>query len=109
VVGVPDDPHADDPEVLGDRVGQLVDVPSGDAELLLDLGQARADADPELAVPRVAEELLAVPLGPRPEVDDRLVAAAVRSSRGSSTSTASGSRSVPRPVRWANAECGRNR
>ena len=64
-------------EVLLERLGQLVDVPGADPELGLDLGQARPHADPELAVPRVAEELLAVALGPRPEVDDRLVTAAV--------------------------------
>ena len=62
---------------MRDRLGELVDVPGGEAELGLDLGQARADADPELAVARVAEELLGVALGARAEVEDGLVAAAV--------------------------------
>ena len=61
--------------------------------------------DPELAVPGVAEELLGVAPGQRAEVEDRLVACRRRG--GSSTSTASGSRSLPSPVRWAKALCGR--
>ena len=76
-VGVPDDTQADEPQVLADGVGQLVDVPGADPELGLDLGQARPHADPELAVPGVAEELLGVALRARPEVDHRFVAAAV--------------------------------
>ena len=55
--------------------------------------------DPELAVAGVGEELVAVAVGERAEVEHGLVAAAAPSSpvTGSSTSTASGSRSAPRP------------
>ena len=81
-----------------------------EAELELDVGEGRPGPDPELAVAGVGEELVAVAVGERAEVEHRLVTGcrAVVPATGSSTSTASGSRSAPRPVSQANAVCGRN-
>ena len=73
-VGVAHEAHGDLAGVLGGGVLELVDVARGEAELELDVGQARAGADPELAVAGVGEELVAVALAERAEVEDRLVA-----------------------------------
>ena len=76
-VGVADDPHHGDADVLGERVRKLVDVPCGEAELRLDVLEGRASANPELAVARVREELFGVAAREWPGVDDALVAAAL--------------------------------
>ena len=72
-VGVAHDADRTLAGVLGDGVAELVDVAGGDAELGLDVGEGRAGPDPELAVARVAEELLGVAVGERAEVEDGLV------------------------------------
>ena len=73
-VGVPHEAHRDLPGILGGGGLELVDVPGGEAELELDVGDRRAGADPELAVAGVGEELVAVAVGERAEVEHRLVA-----------------------------------
>ena len=98
-VGVAHEAHGDLTGILGRRGVELVDVAGGQPQLELDVGEGRAGADPELAVPGVGEELVAVAVGERAEVEHRLVTGcrAVVTVTGSSTSTASGSRSAPRP------------
>ena len=89
---------------------ELVDVPGREAQLALDVLERRARTDPELAVAGVGEELVAVTVAERAEVQHGLVALLASPSSpgtGSMTSTASGSRSAPRPVSQANAVCGR--
>ena len=72
-VGVAHEAHGDLTGVLGRRGVELVDVAGGQPELELDVGERRAGADPELAVAGVGEELVAVAVGERAEVEHRLV------------------------------------
>src|SRR5690606_13121487 len=58
LVGTRPDPDRDLPGVLADGVEHLVQVHAPDPGARLDLGERRAGADPELAVARVAVELL---------------------------------------------------
>ena len=74
-VGVAHEAHGDLTGVLGGRGVELVDVPGGEPELELDVGERGAGAHPELAVAGVREELVAVAVGERAEVEHRLVAA----------------------------------
>ena len=76
-VGVTDDPQGDGAGVLGQRVGQVVDVACHEPELGFDVGQGRPRTNPELAVTGVGEELLGVAAGHRTEVEDGVVPAAV--------------------------------
>ena len=59
--------------VLGQRIGQGVDVGAAHAGGRLDLLQGGAHAHPQLAIAGVAVELPAGARGPRSEVEDRLV------------------------------------
>jgi hypothetical protein len=78
-VGVAHDPQGDRTGVLGQGVGQLVDVPRRDAELGLQLFQRGASTHPELPVASVGEELLGVAPGQWAGVNDRFMPAAVGS------------------------------
>ena len=72
-VGVAHEAHGDLTGILGHRRVELVDVPGGEAELELDVGERGPGPDPELAVAGVGEELVAVAVGERAEVEHRLV------------------------------------
>ena len=72
-VGVAHDADRDLAGVLADGLTELVDVAGRETELGLDVGEGGAGTDPELAVARVAEELLGVAVGERAEVEDGLV------------------------------------
>ena len=72
-VGVAHEAHGDLAGILGRGGVELVDVPGGEPELELDVGEGRAGADPELAVAGVGEELVAVAVGERAEVEHGLV------------------------------------
>ena len=72
-VGVAHEAHGDLTGVLGRGGVELVDVPGGQPELELDVGEGRAGAHPELAVAGVGEELVAVAVGERAEVEHGLV------------------------------------
>ncbi len=75
-VGVAHQAHADLPGVLGRRGLELVDVAGGEAQLELDVLDRRTGTHPELAVAGVGEELVAVAVAERAEVEHGLVAAA---------------------------------
>ena len=72
-VGVAHEAHGDLTGILGRGGVELVDVPGGQPQLELDVGEGRAGADPELAVAGVGEELVAVAVGERAEVEHGLV------------------------------------
>ena len=76
-VGVAHDADRDQARVLLDGLGQLVEVARGEAQLGLDLVQARPHADPQLAVAGVGVELVGVATGAGAEVQHGLVAAAL--------------------------------
>ncbi len=90
--------HPAGADVLRERVTQLVDVPRLHAGRGRDVVERRTRADPELAVPRVRVELLGVARRERADVEHGVVVGPgvpVPGSTGCSTSTASGSWSVP--------------
>ena len=108
-VGVPDHAQGDRAGVLGQGVAQLVDMPSDDPELGLDVLQRGPRADPELAVAGVGKELLGVAARPAAGSEDCLVPATVGLTTWVQDEDRVGSRSLPRPVRWAKAGAGGRR